>query len=282
MGVLLLSLAFWPVAAASASSDPNRVRTLDLEGAVLQVESRGAGRPTVVFEAGAGSDMTVWRAVADRVAPWASTFTYNRPGYGRSSSRRRPQSSRDLVDLLRRGLRAAGHEPPYLLVGHSLGGLYMSLFARLYPEEVVGVVLVDSSHPRQLELFRERTPVVHTILVASYEGGPAQRRYELDSIRGIRDEIESSGTFPPVPLVVITAGRGPAWEKGSSRALWMELQGDLTAMSPLGRQVVAERCKHFIQKCDPDLVARSISEVLAAIRSEPNAVGELEAVGEPR
>ncbi len=264
--MFLLILTILSIGCASMPSSLEGIRSLPVEDGALQAASRGAGSPTVVFETGAGSSMSVWRPVVERTAPFVATFAYNRPGYGTSRSRRSPRSGRDVVDRLRQGLRAAGHSPPYVLVGHSLGGLYMNLFARTYPREVAGVVLVDSSHPRQFEIFRERMPWAHSMLLASYGAGPPNRRYELETMKRARDEIDAAAPFPPIPLVVLTAGKAAAWENEKSRALWLELQADLTAMSPFGRQVIAERSGHFIQRNDPELVAESIREVLAAAR----------------
>ncbi len=264
--MVLLTLTLLSIGCASLPPSLEGIRSLPVASGALQAASQGSGSPTVVFETGAGSSMSVWSPVIERIVPLATTFAYNRPGYGTSRSRRSPRSGREVVDRLRQGLRAAGHPPPYVLVGHSLGGLYMNLFARTYPQEVAGVVLVDSSHPRQFEIFRERMPWAQAILLASYGAGPPDRRYELETMRKAKDEIDAAAAFPAVPLVVLTAGKAAAWEKEGTRALWLELQEDLAAMSPLGRQVIAERSGHFIQRTEPELVAESIREVLAAAR----------------
>ncbi len=261
----LISLLATTLTIVSCGSMPlslEGTRQIPVKQGVLQAASRGMSHPTVVFETGAGSGMGVWTAVINRVAPYASTFAYNRPGYGTSRVRQSPRSIREVVDQLRQGLQTAGHQPPYLLVGHSLGGLYMNYFARTYPEEVIGVVLVDSSHPRQFEIFRKEMPWAHSILLTSYGLGPLDRRYELTTMEKAHEEITQAQPFPSIPLVVLTAGEVAAWESEESRALWLRLQGELTRMSPLGTQVMAENSGHFIQRSQPELVVQAIRGIL--------------------
>jgi len=115
-------------------------------------------RGTVVFENGSRAELEGWRAVLQSLAPsgaaassaaastW-SLFAYHRPGVGRSEATERPRDGQQIVADLRELLQQQGLKPPYLLVGHSLGGLYMQLFARQHPGEVKGLLLVDALYP---------------------------------------------------------------------------------------------------------------------------------------
>ena len=105
----------------------------------------------VVFENGLGGRMEWWKDVLPEISKEATTFAYNRPGYGKSEPVDTPRDGSHIVDELRVLLRTKDLNPPYVLVGHSLGGLYMQLFARRYPREVSALVLVDSTHPQQLD-----------------------------------------------------------------------------------------------------------------------------------
>ena len=120
-----------------------------------QVESLTLRHPsspfTVVFEAGSRGTIDKWGRVLDDVARDATVFAYHRPGYGNSSLPTTPRDGRTVVEELRQLLRAKGLKPPYVLVGHSLGGLYMQLFARAHPDEVKGLVLVDAMYPREVK-----------------------------------------------------------------------------------------------------------------------------------
>lgn len=105
----------------------------------------------VVFENGLDGRMEWWKKVIPDISKDSTTFAYNRPGYGKSDPATTPRDGQHIVDELRALLRSKGLNPPYILVGHSLGGLYMQLYARRYPEEVSALILVDSTHPRQME-----------------------------------------------------------------------------------------------------------------------------------
>lgn len=107
--------------------------------------------PVVILENGLGTDMTLWNAVFKEISKTNTVIAYNRAGHGNSSSATSERSGPAIVAELRALLKSQGLKPPYVLIGHSAGGLYMQLFARLYPEEIAGLVLVDSTNPKQFE-----------------------------------------------------------------------------------------------------------------------------------
>lgn len=109
------------------------------------------GAPLVVFENGLGGTKEWWKKVFPEIAKDTSVFAYNRPGYGNSEAPTTPRDGEHIVNELRMLLGSLGLNPPYILVGHSLGGLYMQDFARRYPNEVHALILVDSTHPTQTE-----------------------------------------------------------------------------------------------------------------------------------
>lgn len=124
-----------------------------------QVESLTIHHPAspcvVVFESGSRGTIAKWGKVLEGASRDATVFAYNRPGYGNSEAAATPRDGRTVVEELRQLLRQKGLKPPYVLVGHSLGGLYMQLFARAYPAEVRGLVLVDAMYPRQVKATRD-------------------------------------------------------------------------------------------------------------------------------
>ena len=107
--------------------------------------------PTVVLDTFLGGNLLEWSLVQPRVAEFTHVCSYDRAGLGWSEMSTHPRTSSYIVEELRTLLRNAGIQPPYILVGHSSGGVNMRLFANKYPEEVFGLVLVDSSHEEQLE-----------------------------------------------------------------------------------------------------------------------------------
>ncbi len=112
-------------------------------GCRLYVFEDGTGEATVLFESGIGATHLNWRGVQDPVSTVAHTITYDRAGLGWSSPCHTPRTPGNVAAELHQMLETAGFQPPYILVGHSFGGLVMRRFALLYPDEVSGVVLVD-------------------------------------------------------------------------------------------------------------------------------------------
>ena len=112
-------------------------------GASLYLFELGFGEPTVLFESGIGATHLNWRAIQDQVAQFTCTVSYDRGGLGWSSRCRTARTPGNIAVELHQMLQSAGLRPPYVLVGHSFGGLVMRSFALLYPEEAAGVVLID-------------------------------------------------------------------------------------------------------------------------------------------
>ncbi len=119
-------------------------KRIDVGGYQLHLNVRGEGNPTVVMEYGLGGLSPVWSLVESEVAKFTQVCTYDRAGYGWSDSSPYPRTSEYMVKELHILLTNAGVEGPYILVGHSLGGLNMRQFASQYPDKVLGLVLVDA------------------------------------------------------------------------------------------------------------------------------------------
>lgn len=134
-------------------------RAYSAPGELIQVGDRrvhvmqaGEG-PTVVFENGPGGMGIDWSLVAADTSQFASTVSYDRAGLGWSDPGERPRDINRLVAELRETLGAIEASPPYVLVGHSYGGLIARAYAYTHPEEVAGLVLVDAAHEDQLEYY---------------------------------------------------------------------------------------------------------------------------------
>ena len=151
--------------------------------------------------------MNTWSYVFPEISRDATAFAYNRPGYGQSESAATPRDGMHVVDELRALLRSKGLTPPYILVGHSLGGLYMQLFARRYPDEVAALILVDSSHPMQ---FRGKGSLGNwpawARLIFGVASTPTQKE-ELDAVNATGDAILALPPPTGKPVIVLSAGR---------------------------------------------------------------------------
>lgn len=223
----------------------------------LALHCVGSGSPTVLLEAGhelAGSD---WRAVQGKLGQLTRTCAYDRAGTGYSSDAPPGRSADAPAEDLHGLLEAAGISGPYVLVGHSLGGLLVRRYVRRYREQVVGLVLVEATPA-------EATPVAAPRTSAEHAENFAARLAEL---RGAR------GTLGELPLVVLSRGKphelpGVAPELGARfEQEWGQLQGELTWLSRNSVQSVADRGGHFLHWDAPELVLAAVQIVVQAARS---------------
>ncbi|ANY74903.1 alpha/beta hydrolase [Paenibacillus ihbetae] len=147
--VVVMALAagfvYESIAAKQAAKDyPPPGKMVDVGGYALHVVKAGSGSPTIVFEAGSGETSLSWRDIPDKLAPYATVVTYDRAGYAWSEKASRERTGDQIVSELYRALKQENIEGPYLMVGHSLGGMYARLFAETYSDEVMGLVLIDA------------------------------------------------------------------------------------------------------------------------------------------
>ena len=130
---------------------PPQGELVNIGGFSLHIKSSGQGTPTVVMDAGGGASSITWGVVPSGIAKFTRVCIYDRAGFGWSDPNpKNPRTSQQSVAELHLLLTKAGIQPPYILVGHSLGGVNMRLYASQYPDDVVGLVLVDSSHEDQM------------------------------------------------------------------------------------------------------------------------------------
>ncbi|HEV3254045.1 MAG TPA: alpha/beta hydrolase [Candidatus Acidoferrales bacterium] len=145
---------------------PQRGKSVDIGGFSLNLDCAGTGSPTVILESGLGAPAAGWALVQPDVAKFTRVCSYDRAGYGWSDPSPLPHTSLAIAKELHALLLNAGIAPPYILVGHSFGGFNVRVYAGQYPDEVAGVVLVDSSHedqkarmPAKLREWSEATQV---------------------------------------------------------------------------------------------------------------------------
>jgi pimeloyl-ACP methyl ester carboxylesterase len=124
---------------------PEKTIDVDAGGHNLRMLIVGESGPTVVLESGFGGGIG-WKEVRQEVGRFARVVTYDRGGFGASEPGPKPRTARQIAAELRTALGNAGLSPPYILVGHSLGGPYVRVFAATYPEVTAGLVLVDPTH----------------------------------------------------------------------------------------------------------------------------------------
>jgi pimeloyl-ACP methyl ester carboxylesterase len=265
---------------------------VDVGGHRLHLSCTGRGRPTVILEAGLPGSSLDWTLVQPKLAKLTTVCAYDRAGYGWSEPGPRPRTSLRITDELHALLGQAGVFGPYVLVGHSLGGLHVRLYASRFPTQVGGVVLVDV--PSE-EAVRRRPPRVVKLLWCEVEIWFGLRRLEqalgLDgdapklpstvrqvaaaramrpaTCRAAHDEasveaeslweVRQAAGLGSKPLMVVTRGRDldPPWRAG---------QAALLRLSTNSSQVVAPGSGHHVQLDRPDVVVEAVRTVLAAAR----------------
>lgn len=183
VALVAIAIVFFLIAGARAKAElqaahPPPGQLVDVSGYQMHIDCQGEGSPTVILEAGAGQFSPYWVRVQPEVAEYTRVCAYDRAGLGWSEASPEPRTAGNIVVELHTLLAEAGIPGPYVLVGHSLGGVYVRLYAHEYPGEVAGMVLVDSSHEEQ----NLRAPEA---LRQGEEESEAQRKQQLSVARTI-------------------------------------------------------------------------------------------------
>ena len=222
----------------------------------------GAGTPTVIFESGFGDTLDIWQTIQPGVAAHcARTFAYNRAGYLDSDPAVGSRDAATIVGELRDELLRRQLRPPYVLVGHSLGGLYMQYFARNYPAEVSGLVLIDSTHWQQgMKLdATANTPYESRTAVTLFM--PLIMRQELADSGLAGREVNDSPKASKIPTIVLSGTRKAAHATPEDESLAVTLQNEIAADFPGSRHEFVENSGHYIQRDQPGKVIDAIREL---------------------
>jgi len=230
-------------------------RMINIGDRRLSISCSGARtKATVVLVAGAGRTSADWNKVVPEIAKFTRVCSYDRAGLGASEKTAKPQSEDEVLADLHALLAAAGEEAPFLLVGHSLGGLYVRHYATKYPAEGAGLVLVDSAHEEQVWRFREIAPSMEAPAADGFLMKPGEL---LDWKTMLPMIVLTHGELTPRDL---PPGITEAQLQGIEKT-WQELQLDLAKRSPTGELRRAVWSHHFIQMTQPNLVIEAIRDI---------------------
>ncbi|MET3211046.1 UNVERIFIED_CONTAM: pimeloyl-ACP methyl ester carboxylesterase [Paenibacillus sp. PvR008] len=140
-------------------------KMVDAEGYRLHIHKLGSGSPTILLESGSGESSLSWRDIPEKLSSFATVVSYDRAGYAWSEEAATPRTGENIVRELHLALKNTDIQPPYILVGHSLGGMYSRLYAQTYRDEVAGLVLVDARPEndarRTNEIYAKERPKVN-------------------------------------------------------------------------------------------------------------------------
>lgn len=274
---------------ANAESQNNPIGQLvDVGGHQLHYVKKGVerGLPSVIFEAGLepGGGLS-WYKVQDEISKYTTTLSYDRAGLMWSERGENPKTAENIATELHLLLEKANVKKPYVVVGHSFGGLLLRRFVEKYKDEVSGVVLVDASSTHQNELLGESSYVplwlveylnnvgivrlMPTFVYPNTKRSEDINRYIKElTFKGLRTTIEETNlfdviakevstitSFGDIPLSVISAS-------SRSDKVWGELQKDLLKLSTNSKQILSNDSEHYIQLEYPQLIIDIIKDKL--------------------
>jgi pimeloyl-ACP methyl ester carboxylesterase len=293
--VVAAGLVYQGIASAvDASTYPPPGRLVNVGGYRMHIHCTGTGspgNPTVILDAGNGGSSLDWSLVQPDVATFTRVSSYDRAGYGWSDTGPMPRTSARIVKELHTLLVKAGIPGPYVLVGHSFGGLNVRLYAYTYPQEVAGLILVDSSH--------ENDPTARQDILNGQQQLSACEwvaPFGIMRLFGLLNQFVSA--YPPAEQSVVKAhfsqtrfcgtwyDESAAWDESISQvrtaraqhslghlplvvithgkdldASWLALQNDLAGLSSTSTHIIATMSGHGIMFDQPDLVIAAIKQV---------------------
>jgi pimeloyl-ACP methyl ester carboxylesterase len=244
----------------TTSYRPERIR---LHDRTIERVSLGQGEPLIVLEAGMGNDWSTWIPVLPQLAERSRVMAYSRPGYGGSSAVGAPRDISTEARELHQMLRELGEKPPYVLVGHSLGGLITQACAADHQQDIAGLVLVDAPHPDQIEhLNRDASQAgeAYRQHAASLTGAPRQEHEALTAPRGGHFAGEAHPYAGPMVILSAWLRAGPASDEYRRYRHSCALQ--VAARYPQA-ELRKIHCYHYIHRERTLAVIDAVDEVLA-------------------
>jgi len=282
---------------APGAASSNLASLIDIgAGRKMHIECSGSGSPTVILESGYRNDADIWSTqfepgkstIFSQVAKFTRVCAYDRPGtfldpdhLGRSTPVTMPRTARDLVLDLHALLQAAHVPRPYVFAAHSFGGIFARLYASTYPNDVVGMVLVDAlSEKVRTSLTPERWKLyVDFGFTKPTPGLEKYKDIETLDVNASLDQMEKAGStepLRPMPLFILTQGQPfdlspwqplPADFPGALNKAWHAAQDGLATLAPNAKHKIATKSSHYIQAQEPQLVVDAIKQVVEAVRN---------------
>jgi pimeloyl-ACP methyl ester carboxylesterase len=286
--VLVCVLSFFCSSCAGWVAEPVD-ELVDIGTHSLHITCQGVGGPTIVIDTGAGDTFARWMPLMDSLSENNRVCAYDRAGYGQSDHGPMPRTSRVAVEELHLLLINTGESAPFLLLGHSLGALNMQVYAVTYPDDIVGMVLLDpppfgwlvgENYPDLRELFkREVGSLIRQATKVVASGNPEDQNLAkfLSAVASEQEQmfVESAqqvsgiDSFGQLPLVVVGATQAdPRFGESSEsfRQYWNYESQKIVQKSENGRFVIAEGSTHQIHLDSPNLVLQEIDAMLLEIR----------------
>jgi pimeloyl-ACP methyl ester carboxylesterase len=273
-------------------------KLVDVGGYDLHILCEGQGAPTVILDSGLGDSLVSWLKVQPEIAKFTRVCSYDRAGLGYSDSSPEPRTAKVIAKQLHALLQKASITPPYVLVGHSMAGFDVRLYASLYRDEVAGMVLVDASHPDQEKRFpaalndlnaswmREQEFLTFVMPFgiprllgfcapeANVRAAECNFHSERESLAELKSfpesaaQTASTALLGDLPLAVLSSDPNrpepdlPEDLVEPTHKVWHQMQVELSHLSTRGSHTVAERSGYYIQLDRPDVVIEAVHQVL--------------------
>lgn len=295
--LLIIALLIGPVGCGAKSASGDFAGPIEIgNGRHLYLDCHGKGGPTVILESGYHNSSDPWShsdaaapAVGPAVLPALAgdhrVCAYDRPvtlRYSdppsisdRSSPVAMPRTAHDVVDDLHALLAAARVPGPYILVGHSLGGLFARLYAQTYPDQVRAVVFVDAFAVEIPSVMGADWPTYRQLLDEPLPQFTDSSSFEVIDIEKSVAQVAAAPSFPPVPAVVLSRTEPfavpatvPPEQGAKLEQAWQEGTSDLIALRPQTPHFFATGSDHYVQIHQPDVVVAAVG--LATQRSAPD------------
>jgi len=260
LGVFLFAVLALPGGTRASTPAPDEGRTIAVDGHRVAVRVVGHGRPAIVLISGLGDGMATFQAVARDLGRTHTVLIYDRAGYGGSDPGSGPRDASAAERELSGVLSQSGVAGPFILLGHSLGGLFAEYYAAKHPHQVSGLILEDS-RPAD---FTRRCAIA---LGASKCLPPAWSvwlmpkgaRDEVAALEQVVTQVEGSAPLRGKPVLVLSRA---AAKSSPFVALWIQAQEDLAARYPGSRHVTAEAGGHYIHRDQRDWFLVSVRAFL--------------------
>jgi pimeloyl-ACP methyl ester carboxylesterase len=227
----------------------------------------GKGLVTVVFLNGFRMKYDTWDKVCQNITDEYNVLLYNRLGVGKSSEADSMQVGSVVVDDMNELLLRLDIQRPFLLVAHSFGGVFANLYARTYPDDVLGIVFVDATHPGEVAALEEfKPPAILGAInkgIKSIEKMFYEFKYsEAECMEQTALQIQKAGMFPGVPIAVVSGAKNMPLVPQKGFAVHMSYQEKLLELSKLSKRYLCRKSSHFPQMSEPEIVVTAINETV--------------------
>lgn len=233
---------------------------------VLDFKVVGSGVPIVFFN-GFRMHYESWDSVYTAIEKSNKVILYNRSGVGASPRASRRQTAKEVVEAFEALMLELSIHEKIVIVAHSLGGLYANYFSRIHPEKVLGLVLVESPHPLEIEIQKNiKIPFLINIINESLKKVEKLfDPYKFSEDECINDtlfDLKNAPAFPDVPVAIVTGTKKMPFVPELSFSTHTEYQKKLLQLSPYSKQFLCESSGHFPQITEPFLVVSAIEYIL--------------------